>query len=394
MDKSQLWTKNFIMSTLINFMLMLNYFLLMVVTTQYAMTHYNASPGIAGFAASIFICGALVARFFGGIWLERVGRKKMLIIGTIMEVVMSVLYFFSGGIGILFIVRLFHGISYGISSTAIGTIVTDIVPRSRQGEGIGYYMLSVTLGAAIGPFLGMFLSQNGGFPIIFIVCSIAAALCFLCAGFLRVPELAPDSAIPAPSKKFSLCNFFEMKAVPISAVCAIIYFGYSGLLSFLSPFAASLNLQTAANFFFVVYAISMFVSRPFTGRRFDSQGEKSVMLPAFFAFMAGMIILSLTQSAVTLLIAAALLGFGIGVTQSSGLTIAVQASPATRLSLVNSTFYIFLDSAVGIGPLILGLFVPVLGYRGMYFSIAMLTVICILLYLWIYKKKSVQTARR
>ncbi|MEG1753914.1 MAG: hypothetical protein RR234_08365, partial [Christensenella sp.] len=65
---------------------------------------------------------------------------------------------------------------------------------------------------------------------------------------------------------------------------------------------------------------------------------------------------------------------------------------ATRLSLVNSTFYIFLDSAVGIGPLILGLFVPVLGYRGMYFCIAMLTVICILLYLWIYKKKTAQTA--
>lgn len=57
---------------------------------------------------------------------------------------------------VLDLVRLMHGIAYhGLSSTATGTIVANIIPASRRGEGIGYYMLSSTLATAIGPFLGL-----------------------------------------------------------------------------------------------------------------------------------------------------------------------------------------------------------------------------------------------
>jgi MFS family permease len=54
------------------------------------------------------------------------------------------------------------------------------------------------------------------------------------------------------------------------------------------------------------------------------------------------------------------------VIQSCGLAIAVKVTPKHRLGLVNSTFYIFLDLGIGVGPLILGLFIPFTGYRGMY----------------------------
>ena len=56
------------------------------------------------------------------------------------------------------------------SSTATGTIVSKIIPNERRGEGTGYFALSVTLAAAIGPFLGMFLSQHTSFNINFYLC--------------------------------------------------------------------------------------------------------------------------------------------------------------------------------------------------------------------------------
>ena len=67
----------------------------------------------------------------------------------------------------LFAIGVPMGLQYSV--TAIGTIVTALVPDNRKGEGVGYYMLSVTLGAAIGPFLGMFLTQNAGFQTLFLV---------------------------------------------------------------------------------------------------------------------------------------------------------------------------------------------------------------------------------
>lgn len=382
------------MGTLINFFLLLNYYLLMVVMTEYSMTQLGEAPGIAGLSASIFIIGALISRLFCGRYLDTVGRKRMLLIGAALELWMSAVYFFAGGIGALLLVRFLHGASYGAAATAIGTIVTDLVPRARQGEGIGYYTLSVTLGAAIGPFLGMYLLHNGGFNMIFAMCVLTALLCLVITVFLAVPEASCCAASlqREEGRGFQWSRFIEAKAVPISLVCALVYFGYSSLLSFLSSYAGTLHLETEASFFFVIYALAIFVSRPFTGRLFDRRGERITMIPAFLAFAAGMLVLSQAETGAVLLFSAVLLGFGVGVVQSCGLAIAVRGIPSERLSLVNSTFYICLDLGVGIGPLLLGMMLPYSGYQGMYLSMMLLTILALGLYHLTWRQRSRQKA--
>ena len=73
------------------------------------------------------------------------------------------LYFFVHSVVLLLILRLVHGLGFGIAATASGTLAGAIVPSSRRGEGIGYYALSVTLSSAVGPFLSMFLYRTSGF---------------------------------------------------------------------------------------------------------------------------------------------------------------------------------------------------------------------------------------
>jgi MFS family permease len=380
MNKTKLWTKDFLTSTFTNFFLMLNYYLLVVVMTLYAMDTFGSSPSEAGFASSIFVIGALCARLYCGRRIEQVGRRKLLVVGTILSLVMTILYFGVTTIWFLFVIRFLHGAAYGIASTAIGTIVTHLIPDDRRGEGIGYYMLSLTLASAIGPFLGMFLTQHGGFRLIFVVCAIFGVLSFVSAFFLSVPEVKLTNEQLDEMKGFKWSNLFESKAIPISIVCSIIYFCYSSILSFLSPYAKEIHLVDAASFFFIVYSVAILISRPFTGRLFDSKGENITMYPAFLIFMIGMALLSQAHHGVTLLLAGAFLGFGLGVIQSCGLAIAVKATPRERLGLANSTFYIFLDGGVGIGPFVLGLFIPFTGYRGMYIGMAIVVAVCLLLY--------------
>lgn len=390
MNQVKLWTKGFVIGTLINFFLMLNYYLIMVVITDYAMKTFGESPSMAGFTASVFVIGALIARLFCGKYLERMGRKRMVAAGAVLMLIMSFLYFFASSGGVMLLVRFFHGVSYGVGATAISTIVTDIIPRERQGEGIGYYMLSITMAAAIGPFLGMFLVHHGGFSTIFIFCTAAAVLCLLCALLLKAPEarFIEKPAVAEPKKGLiQWNNFIEKKALPISLVSALIYFGYSSLISFLTPFTGQIHLEAAASFFFVVYALAILATRPFIGRLFDTRGERITMIPAFLVFCGGMVILSQAHNGAVLLVAAAMLGFGVGVVQSCGLAIAVQCGPVERLSLINSTFYMMLDIGVGIGPMVLGLIIPYSGYRGMYLVMAGVALLCLVLYYIIWKRK-------
>ena len=54
---TRLWTKDFVAVTLANFFLMINYFMLIVVMADYAMTTFGAVPALAGAASSMFIVG-------------------------------------------------------------------------------------------------------------------------------------------------------------------------------------------------------------------------------------------------------------------------------------------------------------------------------------------------
>ena len=400
--RAKLWTKDFTLGTAVNFLLMVNYYGLMVVVADYAMKTFGASASAAGLAASIFIIGALIARLVTGRIMDKVGRKRLLVGGAAFEVVFSLLYLAGLGFAPLIALRLVHGIAYGACSTTIGTIVTALVPDSRKGEGVGYYMLSVTLGAAIGPFLGMFLTQKAGFHVLFIVTAVVAVLGLLAAAQLRVPE-APRAAVQEKTRQIvaeereqgargfrvprpHLSNYLERSVIPISAVCALLFFCYSSLLAFLTPFAAERGLQTPASFFFVVYAIATFVTRPFTGKLFDRKGDRVVMIPAFIAFICGMALLATVYQPPAMLVAAALLGFGVGTIQASGLALAVRIAPDDRLSLANSTFYILLDIGVGVGPLLLGAVQPLWGYQGLFTAMAGVAVVAMGAYILVSRK--------
>ncbi|MEY8461342.1 MFS transporter [Eggerthellaceae bacterium 24-137] len=456
-----LWTRNFIAGTCLNFFIAGNYFMLMVVMTAYALTVYEAPAAVAAFCASAFIVGTLFSRFTAAPLMEHFGRMPLLIVGCIAEVALTALYLLNEPIGALIGVRLAHGFAYGVCSTTIATVITSVVPPERKGEGIGYFMLSITLGSAIGPFAGIFLANNFGYPVVFTVASVlvaasipaalllrpasstkvrgnaaaamaqmdaaddaaagalaaapleearekaasaadearvvgarvadtsasgpaastqdvvAGATCPVCAGADddcpvcgRVPSTHLEEVVTAKVEHSPLARFVEAGVLPIAVVCGLLFFGYSSLLTFLTPYATEIGLARAASVFFVVYALAMFITRPFTGRAFDRVGPHPVMMPAFVSFVLGMVLLAFAANDWMMLGAAALLGFGVGTVQSCGLAMAVRVTSDARLSVANATFYMLLDVGVGIGPILLGVVAPLIGYANLYLAMA------------------------
>jgi len=388
MPQAKLWTKDFLIDSMTNLFVYLAYYLLMVTIALYAMDNLQASPSEAGLASGIFIVGALVARIFAGRAIDRVGRKKTLYIGLISFLATTLLYFCVNNLMFLIVIRFLHGAGFGISATATGTIIASIIPNERRGEGISYYAMSVTLASALGPFIGMFLNQQGSFNMIVILAAVLLAASLLVVFFLQVPEAELTKQQLEAMKELSLNNFFEKMAVPISIVSIFIGMGFSTILSFLSSYTREINLADAGNFFFMVYAVSILLSRPLTGRWFDRKGENFVMYPSFLLFAAGLVVLSQAQQGFFLLAAAALVGFGYGTFLSSAQAIAIKVSPRHRVGLATSTFFSFIDGGVGIGPFLLGFIIPVIGLRGLYASMAVLVLVCIFLYYLLHGRRA------
>ncbi len=393
MDKPALWTKNFLIDTLANFFVYLTYYLLMVIMTVFATDHFHASLSEAGLASGIFIIGALVARLFAGRSIERVGRKKMLYIGLIFFFITTLFYYKVSSLFVLFVIRFLHGAGFGIASTATGTIVSGIIPPARRGEGVGYYALSVSLAAAIGPFLGMFLNQHASFTVIFLLCTVLLAICLIASFFLNVAEVELTKQELAKMKEFKLSNFFEFNVFPIAVIAIFIGFSYSSVLSFLAVYAKQINLAEAGSFFFVIYTVFILISRPFTGRWFDKKGENFVMYPAFFCFAIGLMILSQAYQGFSVLLAGAFVGLGYGTFLSSAQAISIKVSPHHHMGLATSTYFVFLDGGVGIGPSLLGFLLPVVGFRGLYVVAAGVALACTFLYYALHGRKAGKEAR-
>jgi len=393
LNRPKLWTKDFLIVSTANFFLYFTFYLLMATITLYATEQFHASPSIAGLASGIFVVGILIARLFAGRSIDRIGRKKMLYIGFISILIITLFYFFTENLAVLLAVRFLNGAALGIASTATGTIVAGIIPNERRGEGTGYYALSVTLAAAVGPFVGMFMIGHAGFNMIFILCLVLLALSFVSSIFLNVPKIELSKMELERMKGLKIGNFFEPKVFPIAIISAFVGLGYSSILSFLTSYAKEMNLVDISSFFFIVYAGTVLVSRPFTGRWFDTKGENFVMYPSFILFAVGLLLLNQADQGFMILLAGIFVGLGYGTFSSSGQAIAVKVSPKHRIGLATSTFFIFLDAGVGVGPFLLGLLVPFAGYHGLYAIMAAVIFICVFLYYFVYGKKAAGAER-
>lgn len=388
MDTEKLWTGNFITVSVINFLVFLMHFLLMVTVASYAVNKFHANTGTAGLVASIFIIGALIGRFATGHVIEDLGNKRVLIVGTICFIATAVLYYAAVTLPLLIIIRLLHGIAHGIASTATGTIVAKIIPDRKRGEGIGYYGMSVIMASALGPFMGIFLLHHADFKVLFLVSSILAVIAFSISLAVREPaDVIPEQDATGTEKSFQLSNFFETKAMPISIIALILGFSGSVVMAFISLYTQEIHLEKAASFYFVVSAMVSLISRPFAGRLFDLRGANFVIYPCLIIYAIGMLLFSQASHDITLLVAGVILGLSYGNLMSSTQTISIKVVLPHRFGLATATYYVFLDLGIAVGPYLLGHLIPLIGYRGMYFMMAIVALATIPLYHFAHGRK-------
>ena len=118
-----------------------------------------------------------------------------------------------------------------------------------------------------------------------------------------------------------------------------------------------------------------------------------MVYPCLFLFAIGMLLLGLTSSGMTLLLAGAFMGLGYGNFLSCGQAISIKEAPPNRLGLATATYYMFLDVGFGIGPYLFGSLVPFTGYRSLYFMMAAVIFATILLYTFLHPGKASPSRR-
>ena len=380
-EKEKIFTKSFILIFGALLFTSLVMYALMSTVTEYA-TAMGSSATIAGLVSGIYVFGGLCSRVYSGNALEKKGWKKIALLFMTIHFLACLLYFIVDDITLLLIVRFIHGIGFGASANAIVTIATEILPKTRFGEAFGYFMLGTTIAVGLGPYIGGFLYDYLGSDGCFLAASLFALTALICIILLNVDKYDKKHEMEqnkVENESYTgLEKIFEYSAIPVSLFTALTSLGYISILSFYRLYAAEVNLTSIFSWFFIIYSITLVLSRPIAGKIQDKNGDKIICITGILAQSIGLFLIAWTPSDITVIICAVCAALGFGTLSSACTAIVTRNVKKSRRSYALSTFFIFCDATMGFGPALLGSFVSAsTGYAPLYYISSLITLLAL-----------------
>ncbi|MFP7492650.1 MFS transporter [Terribacillus saccharophilus] len=353
-DMPPLWTKSFIFLLIGNLFTFMSFQMLLPNLPPYIASIGGSSLQVGMVTTAFSIAAILIRPFIGHILLTK-KRKMLILIGSFLLLVCTILYPFTQIIFLLLIFRFLHGAAWGLSTTANGTAAVDLVPRRRVGEGMGYFGLSITIGMIIAPSVGIFLYQNFNFQILISVSILLGLVAFL---FLAMTHYAEPESLAKnqinPTKFSFFHSLIEKKSSYPALITFLTSFGYGSIVTYLVLFGEEQNL-TGTFLFYLANALCSTASRPFTGRVFDAKGPWILIMGCSVIAFVAMWILSIATANWYFLLSGALFGIGYGSMIPALQAWTISKTDVERSGIANGMYYSSIDFGIGLSAVILGL---------------------------------------
>ena len=381
--KDKLVTSSYCFILAANFLLYFGFWLLIPVLPFYLSEVFSAGNSTIGIILSCYTVAALCIRPFSGYFLDSFARKPLYLMAYFIFMTMFAGYIIAGSLTLFIMFRIIQGVSFGMVTVGGNTVVIDIMPSSRRGEGLGYYGLSNNIAMAVGPMSGLFLHDAGmSFTTIF-CCSLGSCMAgFVCASLVKTPYKPPVRREP-----ISVDRFILLKGIPAGISLLLLSIPYGMTTNYVAMYAKQIGINATTGFFFTFMAIGMAISRIFSGKIVD-RGKITQVISAglylvvfsFFLLSACVYLISWNNMVCTIVFfsVALLLGVGFGIMFPAYNTLFVNLAPNSQRGTATSTYLTSWDVGIGIGMLTGGYIAEVSTFDKAYLFGACLTIVSML----------------
>lgn len=377
---SRLWGKPFIFIMLAN-SIMFMAFEMLLPTLPLFVSRIGGSATQIGLVTGIFMFSAILIRPFTSTLAAKIDKKRLLLAGIAICTLSTGAYYLAPNVGMILVIRIVHGLGFGLATTYFATIVSGIIPRERRGEGMGYFGVGETVAVSVGPLIGTSILLKYDFHGLFFG---GAAILFL-AFFMTV--LVPRKAEKSAEPVIATVKLYEKKVLFPSVLIMLTGVAAGSIMSFLALYSLEKGFTTVAWFFFVV-ASGSFLVRLVTGKMYDRLGPGSVLVPASILMMIGIWLLTSAQDNAMFLLSAAFYGCGFGAIFPAIQTWCLDLVEEHEHEHAMASFFNFFDLGIGGGSMILGLVASFSTYQTVYYIAIAVMAIFLLLYLTRRGKKN------
>jgi MFS family permease len=306
---------------------------------------HSVAANLGGYAtgrhASLVELGVLLALYDGaevllkpvfGLLADRVGGRPVLLGGLIGFAVASALFVAAGEPDLLGAARLAQGAAAAAFSPAAGALVAHAGGKTTRGRSFGGYGAAKGLGYFAGPLGGGILVAAGGYRLLFAFLTAVAVIVAIVV-FRTVPasrgEPRSRETIVGLTRRLSAGEFVRPVAAARIATGAVVW----------------------------LLALAAALSQPRAGRALD-RGRLPVSTAAWGLVCAavGLAVPAVAPGVVALVVAALLIGVGVGVATPLAFASLAHAAPPGRMGQTMGAAEVGRELGDAGGPLLLGAF--------------------------------------
>ncbi len=332
---------------------------------------------------------SILFRLPTGSWVDRLGRRRMVVTGLLFSTIACALPIFASGAGLyLLVARAAAGIGLVVYFTAIVTYVAEKAPDGRRAEAIALYGAWGFIALAISPYLCerllevLPLEPVNRYRLLFAISTLFALLALLQSLTLSEDEHHPEKHLnPDPWHKVIRSPTMIYLVIPSLVFGA----AHSSIFSFVTDFTEVQKLGSPSSFF-VSYSVTIIFLRLTTGRLLDRIDRRLAVTASLAIISIGLFYASISTGRTDLILVGILTGTGHGYIFPSLSTLTYDSSQARNRGTSMALYMLGFDlSTMGMSP-VLGRIAQNWNYTAMYRIASLLLLLGMLVYIsgWRY----------
>ena len=381
MNNDKIVTPSFCYILAANFLLFFAFYLILPILPFYLKEEFMIGKSMIGFILSCYTLAALCIRPFAGYLLDTFARRPLYLVAYFIFTAIFGGYMVATALTLFIALRVVHGFAFGMVTVAGNTILIDILPSSRRGEGIGYYGLANNIAMSFGPMIGLFMQGNFTYDVIFSCSLLSGSLGFIMAYMVKTPYKQPVKREP-----ISLDRFFLVKGTWAGISLLLLSIPYGMTTTYVAMYAAEIGISVNSGLYFTFMAVGLAVSRLFSGRQVDKGRITLVIsLGMYLAAATFFLLAALKELMHWNPVFSSYLYIGIALSQGVAFgtmfpafnTLFVNLAPNNQRGTATSTYLTSWDVGIGIGLMAGGYIAQLTSFDMAYLFGACLTVVSI-----------------
>lgn len=343
----KIWNKKFVLLFITNLLMMATFYASVPILPIYCQENGITGSQIGMVLTSMSIATVLF-RPFAGYILDNFNRYHVYMLFFALFCLPFLGFAAFPIYGVLVFIRLYMGVVYSVCGSATTTLAGDVLPPSKVGQGVNRFALTISLGMAAGPFIGIQVQSHMSSKASFVVLFALTVIALICVSFCKIEYPKVER------KKFVLADAFYKPALPFMFNMMFIMVPFGAVIAYSSIFAQEKGLSAVTPYFYIFLVAGMLISKFSTQKMIDGGKHKILVVISLIVLLLTMGSYFFMETAVHLLLAGFLLGLGYGVLQPLFQSFVTGTTPGPKRGTANATYLLSYD--IGIGSFVMGLF--------------------------------------